>query len=154
MHFDSHPAWRYQWSAVVGIAALAVVAALATFYGPLYMGARLTHIAAATAGALALYLMLLMLYRHFAWRYVIDDHNIESYQGVLARHVHSIRIQDLRNVAVNQNVMQRLLDVGDVEFSSAAGADVEVVFFGVPDPMRVKGLVRRLQGGAPPSAAD
>ena len=154
MHYESRPTWRYQWSAVIAVIGTLAVVALTTFYGPTYLGARLTQLISTAAGALALYFVLLMLYRHLAWRYLIDDLNIESYQGVLARHVHSIRVEDLRNVNVRQSVMQRLLGVGDVEFSSAAAADVEVVFFGVADPMRVKELVRQLQGGAAPSGAD
>jgi len=147
MHFESRPAWRYQWSAVAGIAALLAATLLMSMYGPLYLGPRLTHVVCAAAGALALYFFLLMLYRRCAWRYLIDAHNVESYHGVLARHVQSIRVIDLRNVNVNQSAMQRVLGVGDVEFSSAAGGDIEVVFFGVSDPMHVKELAQRLQSG-------
>lgn len=146
MYYESRPTWRYQWSAVMGAVAMLAIMAFVMLYGPTYLGTRVTQLVSVAAAALALYFVLLMVYRHFAWRYLVDDHNIESYQGVLARHVHSIRVEDLRNVNVGQTVMQRLLDVGDVEFSSAAGGDVEVVFFGVADPMQVKELVRRLQG--------
>jgi uncharacterized membrane protein YdbT with pleckstrin-like domain len=145
MHFDARPAWRYQWLAVVGIGAMLGAMVLTQLYGPLYLGLRLTHLVSSAAGALALYFLLLMLYRHLAWRFSIDDNNIESYQGVLARHVRSIRIDDLRNITVNQTVVQRLLGVGDVEFSGAAGSDVEVVFFGVSDPMRIKELAQGLR---------
>lgn len=149
MQYDARPTWRYQWSAMVGIVAMVLLVGLANFYGPAHVGTRVAHLVSSAAAALALYFLLLMFYRHLAWRYLIDEQNIESYQGVLARRVHSIRIGDLRNVNVNQSVMQRLLGVGDVEFSSAAGGDVEVVFFGVADPMQVKELAQRLQSGAP-----
>ncbi len=154
MHHESRPAWRYQWSAVVGIVCLLAGATLVTLYGPAFMGVRMTQLVCAATGALALYLVLLMFYRHLAWRYLIDDHNIESYHGVFARHVHSIRVEDLRNVNVSQTVMQRLLGVGDVEFSSAAGGDIEVIFFGVADPMRVKELAQRLQSGTARAFGD
>ncbi|MBI3546298.1 MAG: PH domain-containing protein, partial [Gammaproteobacteria bacterium] len=41
---------------------------------------------------------------------------------------------------------QRILDIGDVEFSSSAGSEIEVVFFGVSRPMRLKNMTQRLQG--------
>jgi uncharacterized membrane protein YdbT with pleckstrin-like domain len=147
MHYQARPTWRYQWSAVVTIAVMALIVVLAAVYGPMYFSARLAHLIIAAAAAIALYALLLAAYRRLCWRYVIDDHNIESYQGVLARRVHSIRLEDLRNINVNQTVMQRLLGVGDVEFSSAAGGDVEVMFFGVADPMGIKVLAQRLQEG-------
>jgi uncharacterized membrane protein YdbT with pleckstrin-like domain len=148
MLYQSRPTWRYQWSAVASIAAMLAVVVLAQVYGAVHLGARVMHLVMAAAGAVALYSLLLAIYRRLSWRYLIDEHNIESYHGVLARRVHSIRAGDLRNVNVNQSVMQRLLGVGDVEFSSAAGGDVEVVFFGVADPMAVKALAQRLQGTA------
>jgi membrane protein YdbS with pleckstrin-like domain len=151
MNYESRPAWRYQWAAVVAMALMAGAMLLASLYGPTYLGARAAQMVSSAALALAFYFVLLALYRHFAWRYLVDEHNIESYHGVLARQVRSIRVADLRNINVSQSVMQRLLDVGDVEFSSAAGGDVEVIFFGVPEPMQVKEFVRRLQDGAPSS---
>ncbi|HKQ30751.1 MAG TPA: PH domain-containing protein [Burkholderiales bacterium] len=146
MAYESRPTWRYQWSAVALIVTMLVVVTLVQVYGPVHLGTRLAHLAIAAAGAIALYSLLLGIYRRFSWRYLIDEHNIESYHGILARRVHSIRLGDLRNINVDQTVMQRLLGVGDVEFSSAAGGEVEVVFFGVADPMAVKVLVQRLQG--------
>ncbi len=155
MHYQSRPAWCYQWSAVVGIAVALAIVAFTSVYGSAYLGTRVTHLVTAAAGAVALYFVILTLYRHLSWRYLIDDHNIESYHGVLARHIHSIRVQDLRNVNVSQTVPQRLFNVGDVEFSSAAGGDVEVVFFGVSDPMQVKAIVQQLQsGGSRSSGAE
>lgn len=149
MIYEARPTWRYQWSAIVAILIMLVIIAAATVYGPGHIGPRTTHLVLAAASAVIVYYVLLALYRRLSWRYLIDEHNIESYHGVLARRVHSIRVEDLRNINVNQTVVQRLLDVGDVEFSSAAGGDIEVVFFGVTDPMAVKTLAQRLQGNAP-----
>lgn len=148
MLYESRPTWRYQWPAVASIAAMLAVVLFAQVYGAAHLGVRLTHLIIAVAGAIALYSVLLGLYRRLSWRYLIDHHCIESYQGVLARRVRSIRVGDLRNINVNQTVVQRLLGVGDLEFSSAAGGEIEVVFFGVADPMAVKALAQRLQGNA------
>jgi uncharacterized membrane protein YdbT with pleckstrin-like domain len=90
-------------------------------------------------------LLVVVAFRRYSWRYTIDDRTIESRHGVIARNVQSIRIQDLRNVNVRQSLVQRLLRVGNVEFSSAGGAGIEVVFHGVSDPMAVKALAQRLQ---------
>jgi uncharacterized membrane protein YdbT with pleckstrin-like domain len=148
MTYEARPTWRYQWSAVGLVLVMLAIAAAAAVYGPAHIGSRITHLVLAATCAVALYYVLLALYRRLSWRYLIDDHNIESYHGVLARRVHSIRVEDLRNINVTQTVVQRLLGVGDVEFSSAAGGEVEVVFFGVADPMAVKTLAQKLQGNA------
>ena len=146
MHYDARPAWRYQWSAAVSTAVMLVALGLAGVYGPAHLGVRVTHVLLAVAGALALYFPLLTLYLRLSWRYLIDEQSIDSYHGVLARRVRSLRIEDVGDVAVRQSPIQRVLDVGDVEFTGADGT-VAVVFFGVTDPIQVLRLVQQLRGG-------
>lgn len=77
---------------------------------------------------------LVLLYRHYQWRYSIEDGAISSTKGIFGRHSRSINVEDVRNVNVNQSFVQRLLRIGDVEFSSAGGGGIEVVFEGVRSP--------------------
>lgn len=60
-------------------------------------------------------------------------------------------MRDLRNINVKQTLWQRLMGVGDVEFSSAGGSGIEVSFRGVNDPLQVKSLAQRMQGNSPAS---
>ncbi|MEK6550486.1 MAG: PH domain-containing protein [Pseudomonadota bacterium] len=139
------PQWRYQWPSLLGIAAgvaLAVLLRLATIP---WLPAKLAHAVEIGGAALAVYLVLLAVFRRYSWLYTIDAESIESSHGLISRRVQSIRIRDLRNINIRQTVMQRLLDVGDVEFSSAAGGDVEVIFYGAPDPMGLKEYVQARQ---------
>lgn len=132
------PQWRYQWLSLLGtMAGIAAVVLLRLAIVP-SLPVKLAHAIEVGGLALAAYLVLLMLFRRFSWLYTIDAESIESSHGLIARRVQSIRIRDLRNINIRQTVMQRLLDVGDVEFSSAAGGDVEVIFYGAPDPMGLK----------------
>lgn len=86
---------------------------------------------------------LMIMYRHYSWLYSVQAGNIESRHGIIAREIRSIHVNDLRNVNIKQSLFQRLIFVGDVEFSSAGSADVEVVFKGVGEPMRVKNIVQQ-----------
>jgi uncharacterized membrane protein YdbT with pleckstrin-like domain len=139
------PQWRYQWLSLLGAAAGVAVAVLLRLAVVPSLPAKLAQILQVGGLALAVYLALLMLFRRYSWLYTIDAESIESSHGLIARRVQSIRIRDLRNINIRQTVMQRLLDVGDVEFSSAAGGDVEVVFYGAPDPMGLKEYVQERQ---------
>lgn len=139
------PQWRYQWLSLLGVAAGIGVAALLKFAAVPALSAKFSQIIQVGGLALAAYLVVLMLFRRYSWLYTIDAESIESSHGLIARRVQSIRIRDLRNINIRQTVMQRLLDVGDVEFSSAAGGDVEVIFYGAPDPMGLKEYVQARQ---------
>lgn len=137
----AHPAWRNQWFAILSLILLMALGASVALRGagkiePLYLQAAIAGFIVAF-----LWLLLVVLYRHYAWTYTIRNGNIESQRGIIGRDVQSIRIEDLRNINVRQSIVQRLFKVGDVEFSSAGGAGIEVAFRGVPDPLAVKALV-------------
>lgn len=143
MDYQARPAWRNQW---FEIAAAVLLLALFLFIAgkSVTVGWRDNiQILLAAVGIPFLPLVSLILYRRHAWLYTITADTIESSHGIVARSVQSIRLQDLRNVNVRQTFMQRLLGVGDVEFSSAGGAGIEVVFYGVPDPIGIKDRVQQ-----------
>lgn len=146
MHYYSRPSWRAQW--------LGLVAEIVLFFGLLAAAGWRAAVersggvvpALGVIGVTFALLGGIILYRKYSWRFAIDDENIESRRGIVARQIRSIRVKDLRNVNVRQSIMQRILGIGDVEFSSAAGGGVEVVFFGIADPLDVRNLAQRLQG--------
>jgi uncharacterized membrane protein YdbT with pleckstrin-like domain len=144
-HF--RPAWSYQWPAIGAILLLAVAGMTASVWVGLYASGQVARLLVIALIALAVYLVLLVIYRRYAWRYTVNTERIESTHGLVARNVRSIRVRDLRNINVRQSFMQRLLNVGDVEFSSAGGADVEVTFYGVPNPVGLKDQAQVWQRG-------
>jgi uncharacterized membrane protein YdbT with pleckstrin-like domain len=144
--YRARPAWHNQWWQISLAAALPVVFVAAIFGGTRYFSEPTLRVVLVVLAAVFVYLVAVVVYRRFSWYYAIDGETIESRQGVIARRVQSIRVRDLRNINVRQSLVQRLLGVGDVEFSSAGGGGVEVVFFGVAAPMQLKNLVQRLQG--------
>jgi membrane protein YdbS with pleckstrin-like domain len=136
--YEFRPAWSYQWPAIGAILLLAAAGAAGAVWLRLCASGQVTRLAIIALLALAVYLVLLVVYRRYAWRYTVDAERIESTHGLIARNVRSIRVRDLRNINVRQTFMQRLLNVGDVEFSSAGGDEIEVTFYGVPDPVGLK----------------
>ena len=146
LSYRARPAWRNQWQKIILVLLLTVVFGWAFIRGEIYFSVPNLRVVLVVTAAVWAYLALTILYRRYAWRYSLNADNVESRQGLIARKIHSIRLRDLRNINVNQSFMQRILGVGDVEFSSSAGSEVEVVFFGVSRPMQVKNLTQRLQG--------
>jgi uncharacterized membrane protein YdbT with pleckstrin-like domain len=145
MSYDERPAWHNQWWQIGIAAALPVLFILAAFWGEHYFSPANLRVVMVVMAAVFVYLIAVVAYRRYSWHYTIDNETIESRQGLIARKVQSIRVQDLRNINVRQNLIQRLLGVGDVEFSSAGGSGIEVAFLGVRDPMAVKALAQRIQ---------
>lgn len=142
MEMEVRPSWRDQIGLLLVIALLMV----ATLWMLISPPAGLPSLVLATALAImALIAVVVLLYRHYVWRFRIDDSAIESYYGIISRNVHSIRVRDLRNINVRQSILQRILGIGDIEFSSAGGAGIEVTFFGVAAPMALKEDIQQLE---------
>lgn len=144
--YRARPALRNQWLAILVAMLLFVLFVYFGVKGAAAGGGRNVQIVLALIGVPMLVLVAVIVYRYHVWTFTIRGGTIESCKGIIGRDVQSIRVQDLRNVNVRQSFFQRLFGVGDVEFSSAGGAGVEVTFYGVIDPLGVKDRVMRRDG--------
>lgn len=145
MHYSARPAWRNSLLRIITALSLFAFGIVLAFTG-LAEADPPARLAVAALGVLiALFMLAPGVYEHYAWRYLIADRSIECHHGILSREVQAIRLRDLRNVNVRQSLLQRLLDVGDVEFSSAGGSGIEVAFRGVVDPLGLKRKVQVVQ---------
>jgi uncharacterized membrane protein YdbT with pleckstrin-like domain len=140
--FDGHPSWRSTLGFyLAGLVAVAVVAAIAW----LVQGAGL----AALAGAVALAVLLAAgLLRRMSTRYVITNQRLHIRRGILARHVQQTRIDRVQNVNTTQSLLERVVQVGTVDFDTAGTDDSEFRFVGVADPADVVAQVDRAQRAA------
>ena len=128
MVFDGHPSWRavlsFYITGVIIVAVIAAVAALAS-------GAVL----AIVLGAVALGVMVLVgLVKRQATRYVITSERLHIRHGILAKKTQETRVQRVQNVNTEQSFIQRVLQVGTVDFDTAGTDDSEFRFEWVNQP--------------------
>ena len=79
-------------------------------------------------------------------RLTITDRRIILRKGILSKRINEVRHVDIRNVRVSQGLLQRLLDVGKLELSTAAQAGIELAVSGIPHPNAAADIVRHYQG--------
>jgi uncharacterized membrane protein YdbT with pleckstrin-like domain len=97
----------------------------------------------------ALLVVLIGWLRRLDTLYVVTDRRIHIRHGLLSRSDHSTQHARVQNVNTDQSVIERMLNVGDVDFDTAGGDDYDFRFDGVDDP---HGLVRLIAGiEAPPA---
>jgi len=101
---------------------------------------------AALSLLIAFLLMLtpFVYYRRYAHYYIIQNGRIEHRKGILARQVNSIRVKDIRAINIKQGIIDRLLDIGALEFSSAGGAGIEVEWWGLYSPDAIKNTIEQM----------
>ena len=130
--FQGHPSWR----AILGFYLKGVlVAALA---GVVF------KLLGASGGTVFLVVLLIVgvtvlagFVKRVATTYTITDRRLNIRRGIVSREVQETRLERVQNVNYKQSIYQRLVQVGDVDFDTAAGDDYNFIFYGVADPGQV-----------------
>ena len=94
-------------------------------------------------------LLLLLWWLHvLGTTLTITDRNTTLRRGLLSKKTNEVRHVDVRNLQVDQGVLQRMFDVGTLSISSAGQSDVEIMVSGVPQPEGAKELIKRYRATA------
>jgi uncharacterized membrane protein YdbT with pleckstrin-like domain len=137
--FEGHPSWRSILGFYIKGAAVAVVAG-AIAWPILSFGAGV-GIAAAVFAVVVLGGFL----KRIATTYVISNQRLHIRRGIVARRTQETRLDRVQNVNTSQSVLERLLQVGTVNFDTAGTEDSDFAFVGVADPGDVVKAVDRAQ---------
>jgi uncharacterized membrane protein YdbT with pleckstrin-like domain len=149
--FEGHPSWRsilgFYIKGILLTAALALVVAVVTSVAEDDVNTGLVTIVAVAGVAITI---LAGLIKRIATDYVITDRRLHIKRGIVSRTIQETRLERVQNVNFHQSVIQRLLQVGDVDFDTAAGDDYNFVFAGVDEPADVVHMVDGATRGASP----
>jgi uncharacterized membrane protein YdbT with pleckstrin-like domain len=127
--FQGHPSWR----AILGFYLKGIlVAALAGVIFKLF-GADSGTVFLVVLAIVAVTVLAGFLKR-VATTYTITDRRLNIRRGIVSREVQETRLERVQNVNYQQSIYQRLMQIGDVDFDTAAGDDYNFVFAGVADP--------------------
>ncbi|HWW67077.1 MAG TPA: PH domain-containing protein [Solirubrobacterales bacterium] len=127
--FQGHPSWRALLGFYLkGILVAAIVGLIARLFG---------------AGSTTVFLVVLVLIalmvvigfvRRMATTYTITSRRLNIKRGIVSREIQETRLERVQNVNYRQTVYQRVMQIGDVDFDTAASDDYDFVFVGVAGP--------------------
>lgn len=66
-------------------------------------------------------------------------------RGIIRKETSEVQHDDVRNIQVDQNIFQRILNIGGIGISSSGQDDLEVVVKGVPGPEELVEVIRQNQ---------
>jgi uncharacterized membrane protein YdbT with pleckstrin-like domain len=138
--FEGHPAWRailgFYLKGILVAVVLGVIAKLIDGDGTAFL---------VILAVLAITLLAGFLKR-WATTYTITNRRLNIKRGIVSREIQETRLERVQNVNYRQSVYQRLMQIGDVDFDTAAGDDYNFVFSGVADPGDVVHAVDQATG--------
>jgi uncharacterized membrane protein YdbT with pleckstrin-like domain len=139
--FQGHPSWRAILGFYLkGILVAAIVGVIAKLFdagsGTVFL------IVLAIVGVT----VLIGFIKRVATTYTITDRRLNIKRGIISREVQETRLERVQNVNYKQSVYQRAMQIGDVDFDTAAGDDYNFVFYGVAEPADVVHSVDQATG--------
>ncbi|HZK16481.1 MAG TPA: PH domain-containing protein [Solirubrobacterales bacterium] len=140
--FQGHPSWR----AILGFYLKGVVvAALAGIVaGLLGRGDGTVFLVVLVVIGLT---VLAGFVKRVATTYTITSRRLNIKRGIVSREIQETRLERVQNVNYSQSVYQRIMQIGDVDFDTAAMDDSnDFVFSGVADPGEVVHRVDQATG--------
>jgi len=145
-------AWRSEISTAVAFILLCPVAYALTVYlpftvitGPLIeIQGMVINLSLPLAIFIPAGVLFQGLYRIYNVRYLIDPRGLEARHGILSPNqmIVRIRFEDIRAMDVQQSVIDRLLDIGKMNISTAASSDVEIVMTGIGAPYYFRQVIQ------------
>jgi uncharacterized membrane protein YdbT with pleckstrin-like domain len=127
--FQGHPSWR----AILGfyLKGILVAAIVGVIADLLKAGRDTVFLIVLVIIGLT---VLIGFVKRVATTYTITNRRLNIKRGIISREIQETRLERVQNVNYRQSVYQRLMQIGDVDFDTAAGDDYNFIFFGVADP--------------------
>jgi uncharacterized membrane protein YdbT with pleckstrin-like domain len=152
--FEGHPSWRAILGFYLkGILIVGVIAALVALLGGGSDAALITLIVLIGAAIVVLVGFL----RRWSTRYTITTRRLNIKHGIISRDVQETKIERVQDVNYRQSLYQRIMQIGDVDFDTAAqDSSGDFVFAGVANPEQVVDRVHHATEpvGTPPATAQ
>lgn len=149
--FEGHPSWRailgfyLKGILIVGV----LVALIALIAGP---GTAVIVLALIAGSAIV---VLVGFLRRVATVYTITTRRLHIKHGLISRDVQETKIERVQDVNYRQSLYQRLMQIGDIDFDTAATDADGFVFAGVAQPEEVVDRVHHAtEGNAPSGLGD
>jgi uncharacterized membrane protein YdbT with pleckstrin-like domain len=133
--FQGHPSWRailgFYIKGVLLSALAGLLVAVVTRIADDEVNGGLVFLVVLIGIALT---VLIGFIKRVTTTYTITDRRLNIKRGIISREVQETRLERVQNVNYHQSAFQRMVQIGDVDFDTAAGDDYNFVFAGVAEP--------------------
>lgn len=137
--FEGRPSWR----SIIGFYAVGIVAAAVV--------AAIVGAVASTGAGIGAFLVIVAgvvgvgFLKRLDTNYTITNERLYIRHGLLSKKVQQTKLERVQNVNTEQSFLQRLLQIGTVDFDTAGTDDSDFTFAGVANPDEVVAAVDRAQ---------
>ena len=106
-------------------------------------GGLLVNMTQIAGSLLIVWLLSGMLINYYGTSLVIDSRGISFKRGILTRDVTNVRFAEIRTIGLRQGILDRLLNIGILEFASSGTDDVDIRIHNIADPKMLRDTIQR-----------
>ena len=107
-------------------------------------GGVLVNLTKMAGSILIIWISSTVLINYYGTALVIDSHGLTFKKGILTRDVTHIRFSEIRTIGLRQGLLDRLLNIGILEFASSGTDDVDIRFINIANPTGVKAEIEAI----------
>ena len=107
-------------------------------------GGVLVNLTKMAGSILIIWISSTVLINYYGTALVIDSHGLTLKQGIVTRDVTHIRFSEIRTIGLRQGLLDRLLNIGILEFASSGTDDVDIRFINIANPTGVKAKIETI----------
>jgi len=89
------------------------------------------------------YFSFRIAYTYMNYRYVIGENRIETIEGIISRNISSIQYRHVLSVDIDQTVLERFIDVGNIQLATAGTSEAEVVIKRILNPSKIQKMINK-----------
>jgi uncharacterized membrane protein YdbT with pleckstrin-like domain len=151
--FKGHPSWRSILGFYIKWTLLAIVAGAIAAGVTRIADHKVKWAVVAIVLVVAVVLMVLAgLIKRLGTTYTISNQRLSIQRGIFSRQRQEARLDRVQNVNTHQSFLERILQVGTVDFDTAGSEEYDFAFTGVADPEDITKTVHLAQREAASSA--
>lgn len=138
---QGHPSWRSIMAFYIkGLLIAAVLGVLTSLVSSTSLGVTVAVVVFAIT-------VVVGFIRRVAITYTVTNRRIHIKRGIIARNTQEAKLSRVQNVNTRQSVIERLLQVGTVDFDTAGTGESEAnfAFAGVNDPLKMAHEIELVQ---------
>ncbi|MCR5346445.1 MAG: PH domain-containing protein [Fretibacterium sp.] len=130
------PAWRSFYRHIGLMILICAVALALTIWAPL--GGKVKGILWAVAVAAMVVIFLCMAVKRISSVLIVREDEVAYENGILKRKSTEIGLTSIRTVLVDQTLVQRILNIGDISIASSGTEAYEVQIKNMPSPYAIR----------------
>jgi len=89
-------------------------------------------------GVWTAWLIVSILLNFYGTALVVDEQGVTLKKGIITRDETNVRFDEIRTIGLKQGILDRLLNIGMLEFASSGTDEMDIRFFNIPNPQGVK----------------